>query len=464
MSSRLILFVHGLGGDPHITWGNFPDLIRSDKDLQGYDVASFSYPTSLYRLPFSKKYPKIQALAKALRTEIETRFPDSDEIMLVCHSLGGLIARKYLIDQVMVHSRLRVRGLLLFAVPNNGAGLASVTKHISWRHNQLRQLCKRSDLIIDLNEDWSRLEVGKKLAIHYVVAALDRTVDEQSAQSFWGNSNLDVIPDRGHIDVVKPRDSQDLSYIILKRFALSCLGRTDKVINKYATPAGIRRAKKSPLSRFKVIAFDLDGTLLRGIDFSWTLVWKHLNFPKAVYKAGMQKYLRGEITYEEWCEWAVSQFRQRNLRRSDLRKLVEAVPLTKNFDEAIRILRNNGFVLAIISGGIDTFLKDKVDGADEIFDYICINKLSFDDAGVINGVEATPFDFAGKATALEAICKGCGATLAESVFVGEGFNDSEVAKRAGLSIAYPPQTLSVSAASRVELEEDNLMKILDHVL
>ena len=73
MSKPTIVFVHGLGGDPATTWGMFPDLIKADPKLAGYEIASFGYPTSLFSLPFSKKYPKIQTLADALRTLLNVR-------------------------------------------------------------------------------------------------------------------------------------------------------------------------------------------------------------------------------------------------------------------------------------------------------------------------------------------------------------------------------------------------------
>ena len=54
--------------------------------------------------------------------------------------------------------------------------------------------------------------------------------------------------------------------------------------------------------------------------------------------------------------------------------------------------------------------------------------------------------------------------MGEAVYVGEGFNDQHVAKKAGLSIAYPPHAQSLKAAARVEIHDDDLTKILDYVL
>src|ERR1022692_3936539 len=259
MSQGLILFVHGLGGDARTTWGIFPQLIQNDPELQSYDLHFFSYPTSLFSLPWSKKYPKIQMLAEALRTDIENRFAKQSNIILVCHSLGGLIGRKYLLEEVKNKRPLRIQGVLLYAVPNNGAALASIGSMISWRHNQLRQLCKDADVIQDLGSDWVALKVNEAVKTRYVIAALDEVVDELSARVFWGNPEIDTLSDRGHRNSVKPRNSDDTSFLILKNFVSSlAVGReADSGLQKYAV-ASTRLAPTRAGSRFRVIGFDLD--------------------------------------------------------------------------------------------------------------------------------------------------------------------------------------------------------------
>jgi HAD superfamily phosphoserine phosphatase-like hydrolase len=466
---RLILFVYGLGGDPQNTWGNFPAIIRSDPKLQEYDIGFFRYPTSLFRLPFSKKYPKIQTLADALRTVIENKYADYKSIILVCHSLGGLIGRKYLLEEVKNERPLKVSGVLLYAVPNDGTALAAVGKMVSVRHNQLRQLCKDADVIRDVGSDWIALKMSDSVKTRYVVAALDRVVDEHSARVFWGNPEIETLSDRGHINCVKPRDAQDISYLILKNFIGSIRAEEDASsgLQKYATRARPFSHGRPAGSRFRVIGFDLDGTLLRGYEFSWTLVWEFLKVPGAVSKEARRKYLASKKSfadYQEWCEHDLRHMRQRALRREQFADITKSVSVTNNLIEALTILRDEGFVLAIISGGIDAFIKEKIPNAEQLFDYICVNRLEYDDQGIVCAIEPTPFDFAGKATALDMICKDHGVTLAEAVFVGEGMNDAYVAQAAGLSIAYPPHGDVIPASSRAAVEEDDLLKILSHVL
>jgi predicted alpha/beta hydrolase family esterase len=217
MKEKLILFVHGLGGDGKSTWRGFPNLIQDDEYLNSqFDVEFYQYPTWLFS--FFGKTPKIQDLARGLRTQINHKYSEYKSIVLVCHSLGGLIARMYLIEEVKNQRPLKINKLLLYAVPNNGAGLASVAQHIAWRHNQLAQLSQDSDLIEFLNQDWFRLKIGNRLSIKYIVAGQDSVVERDSAESFWGNLDIETIIDKGHINIVKPKSAEDLAFVILKNF------------------------------------------------------------------------------------------------------------------------------------------------------------------------------------------------------------------------------------------------------
>lgn len=213
-----------------------------------------------------------------------------------------------------------------------------------------------------------------------------------------------------------------------------------------------------------MIGFDLDGTLLRGIQFSWTPVWQHLGYPKKLQRIGMKKYTSGKSNYQEWCEWACNFFIERNLKREDFREVTKTVTLTKNFDSTMRTLKGEGFILAIISGGIDVFIEEKIPNANKLFDYIFVNKFQFDDLGRLCGVIPTEYDFGGKTKAVEKICNENGIKLQECIYVGEGFNDDDVISKVGLSIAYPPVSQQINEIADIRIKEDDLSLILQHVL
>lgn len=218
MAERLLLLIHGLGGSAKATWGNFTELVQGDADLSGMQVDHFTYPTFILRLPFGRKYPGIHTLADALATQIENKYPPDVEIFLVCHSLGGLIGKQYIVNLLSAQKHpLRVRSLLLYAVPNNGAAAASVAKLISWRHPQLRHLCTDSDAIRSLSQAWQQTKAEEAVQVKYIVGGQDAVVSEHSARESWSNAKVEVLIDRGHIDIVKPTNRGDLAYLICRK-------------------------------------------------------------------------------------------------------------------------------------------------------------------------------------------------------------------------------------------------------
>jgi len=227
---------------------------------------------------------------------------------------------------------------------------------------------------------------------------------------------------------------------------------------------------------YKIVGFDLDGTLLRGqgFQFSWEAVWSGLGFNRQIQqklKSEYRKRAQGAATpdarseaYRTWCREACSNFKTRKLDRAKIRSFGETLRLTKNFEPTMTQLREVGIVTAVISGGIHCFLEDKIPDYQSWFDFVFINELKFDDAGIVDDVIATQFDFEGKAEALKLLCQRVGCAMEETVFVGDGFNDETILLAAGKSIAYPPSDQAVKGASNVLLDEDDLAQILPHVL
>jgi triacylglycerol esterase/lipase EstA (alpha/beta hydrolase family) len=103
LAKLLILFVHGLGGGDE-TWGSFERLLKTDQVLRGrIDVAFYTFRTRLFRwLPTWQSTP-LQDLAKGLATEVRAKHANYSKILMVCHSLGGLIAKRF------ISKRLNIR-------------------------------------------------------------------------------------------------------------------------------------------------------------------------------------------------------------------------------------------------------------------------------------------------------------------------------------------------------------------
>ena len=215
---KAIIFVHGLGGSAKDSWGKFPELIEGDSTLN-FEYGFFEYPTQIIRIPvLQKKYASIQDLAKALKTFITYKYDMFDELILVGHSLGGLVIRQYLLDEHISGHKTKVSKVLFYAVPQLGAILANIGNLVSWKHRQLKQLCIESDFLDVLNDNWVNSKVDDKLDIQCVIGLADKIVSSESSKSICRQHTIDMLPDKGHKDIIKPNNSEDLNFIIFKNF------------------------------------------------------------------------------------------------------------------------------------------------------------------------------------------------------------------------------------------------------
>ncbi len=228
--------------------------------------------------------------------------------------------------------------------------------------------------------------------------------------------------------------------------------------------------------RYKLAAFDLDGTLLRGskFSFSWERVWNGLGFGKGIQRKLKREYRQRNAenpsranrieAYQDWCQQACEYFKRRHLTRDQLRGFSDSLTLTANCREALTELRKEGVAIAIISGGIDTFLEDKFPDFRDYVDFVFINQLLFSSSGALEGVRATAYDFQGKAEALDVIGLRIGSGPDETVFIGDHFNDEAIMLRVHKAIAYPPQDEVTKGVAHVRITEDNLKAVLPHIL
>ncbi len=225
----LVVFVHGLGGS-NKTWDSFVDQLRAIKELLPYvDVAIYCYPTSYYWVIF-RRFPDLSLVAEGLKTFIQVQCKDYQKIVLVGHSMGGVISRKYLIDEIMHEKRdLRVKSLLLYASPINGAQLANIVSSLGELTPQISQLKNRgNEFIKELERCWESFGLENKLDVQYIVAGRDRIVDQHSARSKWGGVSVHVDIDKSHRGIIKARRADDLSLNILVNEVKKILSDSEK--------------------------------------------------------------------------------------------------------------------------------------------------------------------------------------------------------------------------------------------
>lgn len=211
-----IVFVHGLGSKA-VVWNKIIDLLKKDINLKDKFVYyCYDYPT--HKCNYFKKLPNINQLSNGLESFINLKCIECDIIIIVGHSMGGLIARKYILDYIKRKKQpsLKVQKLILYSTPNNGSGFANLGTFFNPRNKQLQELSIGSGFLDDLNEDWHSLGLISQIDSKYIIAGLDDVVDVHSAKQYWGNNNTYTNINKNHRNIVEPTNNQDISFIILK--------------------------------------------------------------------------------------------------------------------------------------------------------------------------------------------------------------------------------------------------------
>jgi len=217
---------------------------------------------------------------------------------------------------------------------------------------------------------------------------------------------------------------------------------------------------------YRLVCFDLDGTLIAlndGLAY-WSTLHQTLQDPEEgtrFEKKWMGKFDRGEITYKEWLDADLGEYRKLGMIKADFERAARKHRLIPGVKETILELHRRGYKLAIISGSLN-ILIDTLFPAHP-FDDVFVNKIFFNKEGKIEGWKETVYDQGTKHKALHAICKREDIRIEETVFVGDGENDIDILQEAGLGIAFCPESEKVTAAADVVIRKCDLASILTHL-
>jgi len=215
--------------------------------------------------------------------------------------------------------------------------------------------------------------------------------------------------------------------------------------------------------KYKLVCFDVDGTLVDELKYIWGLMHEGLKIDMERVDKARERFFNGEITFREWAEHDINLWVERGVTKKDLIDVVKKLKLMPGAMETIHALKKKGYMLAIISGGLSIVLDYFMPNYEKLFDHIMINRLFFDKTGKISGIEPTEFGADNyKIDGLRSIAEKEGISLEECVFVGDSENDIEIAKGAGLSIGFNPNP-KLAEVCDVIIKRKDLREILRYV-
>jgi phosphoserine phosphatase len=213
--------------------------------------------------------------------------------------------------------------------------------------------------------------------------------------------------------------------------------------------------------RYKVVCFDLDGTIVDGIESIWYYLHRQFRVPDEDVKRWHHWYNEGKVTYEQWFQQDIIWWNSANARRSDFLRAFSALNLVPGANEAIKELKKRGAKVAIVSGSLNIVVEYFFPPG--TFDHVFINDIYFDKKGKISGYRVSPYDFLHKATAIRRIAEKEGVGVDDCAFVGDHYNDVEAMKVAGLGIAFNPKSKEVERVADLVIRKNDLREVLVHL-
>lgn len=214
-------------------------------------------------------------------------------------------------------------------------------------------------------------------------------------------------------------------------------------------------------SRYGLVAFDLDGTLVAHHEPIWKTFHRRLGTDAAERARIVAQGLSGDLAYADWLAHDVRMLRGVGASRAALLTIARELSPAPGARALVEDLRRSGARVAVISGGVDLVLDAVLPGL--VFDAVHINRLTFDDEGRLHDGEATPYDRDHKATGLLALAERFGVPVERTAFVGDGPNDVAAARVAGLAIAWGAAPAGLIEASHLHEPGPHLDALRAHL-
>lgn len=222
---NIILFIHGFTSGNE-TWRyneySFPELLLQEEEIaNNFDIAYISYYTKLIdfrrtrsninmlKLLFRQKGEYVAknkgviALSDIVHSHIHLNLDAYENIILVAHSMGGLIAKSCILKNVELFGTPdKIKLFISLAVPHHGSNWANVGK-VLFENRQIIDLEPLSDTLDKLNREW----LGKRQLMPktiYFYGTDDEIVSENSAVALGSEKKHHIACDDDHFSITKP--------------------------------------------------------------------------------------------------------------------------------------------------------------------------------------------------------------------------------------------------------------------
>lgn len=248
---NLILFIHGLTGDKS-TWKNekgltFQHLLFTNTILKkNYDIGLFDYYSKIFNPVRVKRLGKlfskiigikseqvelnldVESISDLLVTELEIHCGGYNKIVIIAHSMGGLVAKCTTLKLIAKESSINITKLISLAVPHNGSSIATIVKLVApHAHAQISDLAPLSDKTTELSNNWLQDKTGKLPQIIYFYGKYDSVVEQNSALGFSNEKQIAKFFETDHENIAKPASNQESIYKAAEQILLDVISQVE---------------------------------------------------------------------------------------------------------------------------------------------------------------------------------------------------------------------------------------------
>lgn len=210
--------------------------------------------------------------------------------------------------------------------------------------------------------------------------------------------------------------------------------------------------------KYKLIAFDMDGTLVEETS-CWRALHRHFGTQELANR-NLRAYESGEIDYSEFMRRDIALWRPVPTIE-EIRTILMDYHLAPNVFEIVKEIHRRGYTTAIVSGGLDILACDvaKILG----INHVLANGLEAGKDGRLTGEGIFRVEPTRKKKVLSKLADELGITLGECVAVGDSEYDVEFLDGAGLGVAIGRIPKLVEVSDVVIEDFSHFPRLLDYL-
>ncbi|MGZ8214112.1 MAG: alpha/beta fold hydrolase [Methylosarcina sp.] len=229
-----VVFVHGILSRGETCWKHsngtyWPELLKNEAELEDIGIYVYSYQTGFASGSYS--------LSNVV-DDLKERFfnldqvADSKKIVFVCHSMGGIVIRKFIVERLndLLDRQIEI-GLYLVASPSLGSDYANwlepIAKFAGHAQAQALRFNQDNQWLNDLDKTFMNMKESKRLVLYGKELLEDKFITlksflrKQVVQPFSGARYFGEsfkVAGSDHFSIAKPQDREAVQHRLLKIF------------------------------------------------------------------------------------------------------------------------------------------------------------------------------------------------------------------------------------------------------